>query len=447
MPKRVPLLLFVLSCAATMVLTPTQVSARAAPEQKRVALKPAANKAPAARAAPSARVAGSSAKVVRAAPGARAATAPARADTREARSNTRNARIEPRGAASPRGASRSTLVIDRPAVRSADRRRTAGPAVAAAGAKAGARRNQSLAAADTRLVRRHGRLVRVPVVAQPTMIARPSIGQAIGLHAVEDPLDLRSSVAMVVDQQTGETLFSKNAQAVLPIASITKLMTALVVLDANLSLADPVEVSELDIDTEKGSRSRLRPGTRLSRGEMLQLALMSSENRAAHALGRHYPGGMPAFVAAMNAKARQLGMTDTSFVEPTGLSSSNVSNARDLARLVVAAAQYPLVRQFSTANGLTVDTGVRMLNFHNTNRLISNPTWEIGLQKTGYISEAGSCLVMHTNIDGRPVVMVLLDANGKLSRFGDAERIRQWLENESRRPHPVRADSGVRRDI
>ena len=149
----------------------------------------------------------------------------------------------------------------------------------------------------------------------------------------------------------------------------------------------------------------------------------------------------------MNAKARQLGMTDTSFVEPTGLSSSNVSNARDLARLVVAAAQYPLVRQFSTANGLTVDTGVRMLNFHNTNRLISNPTWEIGLQKTGYISEAGSCLVMHTNIDGRPVVMVLLDANGKLSRFGDAERIRQWLENESRRPHPVRADSGVRRDI
>jgi len=438
MPKRVPLLLFVLCCAAA-VLSPSQASARPASDQKRVVQKSASEKGGGARAATTARVAGAPAKAGRAAPVARVAAGPARADARGARSADR-------GDAARRGAPAS-VALDRPAGRHADRRRAAAPAVAAADAKAGARRGQALAAADTRLVRRNGRLVRVPVVAQPTVMARPSIGQAIGLHAVEDPLDLRSSVAMVVDQQTGETLFSKNAQAVLPIASITKLMTALVVLDANLPLTDAVEVSELDIDTEKGSRSRLRPGTRLSRGEMLQLALMSSENRAAHALGRHYPGGMPAFVAAMNAKARQLGMTDTSFVEPTGLSSSNVSNARDLARLVIAAAQYPLVRQFSTANGLTVDVGVRTLNFHNTNRLISNPTWEIGLQKTGYISEAGSCLVMHTNIDGRPVVMVLLDANGKLSRFGDAERIRQWLENESRRPHPVRADSGTRRSI
>ncbi len=438
MPKRVPLLLFVLCCAAA-VLSPSQASARPASDQKRVVQKSASEKGGAARRATTARVAGVPVKAGRVAPAARVAAGPARADARGARSADR-------GDAARRGAAAS-VALDRPAGRHADRRRAAAPAVAAAGAKAGARRGQALAAADTRLVRRNGRLVRVPVVAQPTVMARPSIGQAIGLHAVEDPLDLRSSVAMVVDQQTGETLFSKNAQAVLPIASITKLMTALVVLDANLPLTDPVEVSELDIDTEKGSRSRLRPGTRLSRGEMLQLALMSSENRAAHALGRHYPGGMPAFVAAMNAKARQLGMTDTNFVEPTGLSSSNVSNARDLARLVIAAAQYPLVRQFSTANGLTVDVGVRTLNFHNTNRLISNPTWEIGLQKTGYISEAGSCLVMHTNIDGRPVVMVLLDANGKLSRFGDAERIRQWLENESRRPHPVRADSGTRRSI
>ena len=268
--------------------------------------------------------------------------------------------------------------------------------------------------------------------------ARISIGQAIGLHATDDPLDLRSSVALVIDQRTGAPLFSKNAQAVLPIASITKLMTALVVIDSAAPLGEVLEITREDIDTEKHSGSRLAPGTRLSRGEMLQLALMSSENRAANALGRHHPGGLPAFVSAMNAKARALGMPDTHFVEPTGLSSSNVSNARDLARLVREALDYPLVRQFSTASGLTVDTGYRMVSYRNTNRLISSPSWEIGLQKTGYISEAGSCLVMQVSLDGQDVVMVLLDAQGSSSRFADARRLREWLEHGGARAAPLR---------
>jgi D-alanyl-D-alanine endopeptidase (penicillin-binding protein 7) len=171
---------------------------------------------------------------------------------------------------------------------------------------------------------------------------------------------------------------------------------------------------------------------------MLQLALMSSENRAANALGRHHPGGLKAFVAAMNEKARHLGMQDTHFVEPTGLSSSNVSTARDLSRLVREALEYPLVRQFSTASGLTVDTGYRMVSYRNTNRLISSPDWDIGLQKTGYISEAGSCLVMQASIEGRPVVMVLLDAAGSSSRFGDAQRLRHWLEHGRGKGPPMR---------
>jgi len=296
--------------------------------------------------------------------------------------------------------------------------------------------------ARTALAARHApvRNARMVKVSAPRSMApaRISMGQAIGLHAVDDPLDLRSAVAYVIDQRTGETLYAKNASAVLPIASITKLMTAVVVLDAQLPMSEVLEISDADIDTEKGTRSRLRPGTRLSRGELLQLALMSSENRAANALGRHYPGGLPAFVGAMNAKARALGMQDTTYVEPTGLSSRNVSNAQDLARLVRAALDYPLVRQYSTAPDLTVDTGYRMVSFRNTNRLISSPSWDIGLQKTGYISEAGSCLVMQSVIEGRPVVMVLLDAIGVRSRFGDAERLRHWLEAQPQRQVPVR---------
>lgn len=262
--------------------------------------------------------------------------------------------------------------------------------------------------------------------------ARPTIGQAIGLHEVYDPLSLHSSVALALDASTGEVLFEKNARAVLPIASISKLMTAMIVLDARQPLDEVLEISEADIDTERLSRSRLRPGTQLSRDEMLHLALMSSENRAANALGRHYPGGLGAFVARMNAKAAELGMLDTHFVEPTGLSSSNVSNALDLSRMVRAASVYPLIRAYSTASSLIVDAGARPISYRNTNRLIRHSDWEIGIQKTGYISEAGNCMVMQAGIDGRPVVLVLLDADGSAARVGDAERIRHWLEATDR---------------
>ncbi|HMM30078.1 MAG TPA: D-alanyl-D-alanine endopeptidase [Aggregatilineaceae bacterium] len=272
----------------------------------------------------------------------------------------------------------------------------------------------------------------VAVQARPAEAARTSLGHAIGLHAVDDPLSLKSAVALVVDQETGEVLVDKNSAAVLPIASISKLMTAIVVLDAQLPLYEMLAISEADVDTERNTRSRLGTGTRLSRGELLQLALMSSENRAAHALGRHYPGGMPAFVEQMNQKAREIGMVSTSFVEPTGLSSNNVSTARDLATLVRAASKYPLIREYSTSSGLTVDTGYRTVSYRNTNRLVGNPDWDIELQKTGYISEAGNCVVMQTRIDGRPVVIVLLDAQARMARVGDAQRIRQWLEHGPR---------------
>jgi D-alanyl-D-alanine endopeptidase (penicillin-binding protein 7) len=270
----------------------------------------------------------------------------------------------------------------------------------------------------------------------PQAAERPTIGRALGLHTTPDKLDLRSSVALVSDSVTGEILFEKNALAVLPIASITKLMTAMVVLDSQAPMGDMIQITNDDVDTERGSRSRLRAGVRLSRSEMLQLALMSSENRAANALGRNHPQGLAAFVEAMNTKARSLGMHDTAFVEPTGLSSSNVSNARDLAKLVRAAANYPQIREFSTASELTVDTGYRQIAFHSTNRLVSSDDWDIDIQKTGYISEAGRCLVMQVQLDGRPTVMVLLDSSGRYSRFGDARRVRTWLEAGDRRALP-----------
>jgi len=256
---------------------------------------------------------------------------------------------------------------------------------------------------------------------------RPSFGQAYGLHAAADPLDLKSSVALVMDQETNEVLFSKNSKAVLPIASLTKLMTALVVTEAKLPLDEVLTVSQEDVDTEKGSSSRLRVGTQLTRGEMLHLALMSSENRAAHSLGRHYPGGLGAFVAAMNRKSVELGMADTRYVEPTGLSSQNQSSARDLATLVKAAHNFPLIRELSTSPEYEVAVGRRQLQFHNTNRLVRNPEWDIGLQKTGYISEAGRCLVMQAKLAGRQLIMVFLDSAGKYSRLGDAERVRKWV--------------------
>ena len=272
--------------------------------------------------------------------------------------------------------------------------------------------------------------------------AKPSYGQMAGLHGDHDQLALKSSVALVVDQDTKEVLLSKNDQAVLPIASITKLMTGLLISEAHLPMEEPISITQADVDTEKGSSSRLAVGTELSRGELLHLALMSSENRAAHALGRTYPGGLPHFVELMNARARSLGMQDTSYVEPTGLNSKNQSSARDLATLVNFAYGDPTLRELSTSTGYQVAVGRRTLQFNNTNRLVKSPAWDIGLQKTGYISEAGQCLVMQAKVAGRKLIMVFLDSAGKLSRIADAERVRHWVENSpilSRKGSPLAA--------
>jgi D-alanyl-D-alanine endopeptidase (penicillin-binding protein 7) len=269
---------------------------------------------------------------------------------------------------------------------------------------------------------------------------QPTVGQAFGLHETPDALMLRSSVAYVVDQNTGESLFDKNSRAVVPIASITKLMTAMVVLDSKEPMTDQLEVTDEDRDYEKNTGSRLSVGSVLSREDMLHIALMASENRAAAALSRYYPGGRPAFLAAMNAKARQLGMTDTHFENPTGLTSQNVSSARDLVKMVNAAYQYPLIRRFSTDRSYEVYTGKRTLAYNSTNALVRNPTWEIGLQKTGFINEAGECLVMQANIHGR--VLVLLDSSGKYSRFADATRLRTWLDNGGDQARITSADAG-----
>ena len=258
-------------------------------------------------------------------------------------------------------------------------------------------------------------------------VQKPSFGSLYGLHATSDPLDLKSSVAYVLDPDTQEVLLSKNAQAVLPIASITKLMTALVLTEANLPLDEMITVSQDDVDTEKNSGSRLKVGTRLSREEMLHLALMSSENRAAHALGRTYPGGLDVFVAKMNARARELGMVNTHYVEPTGLSSKNQSSAPDLATLVAAAGQVRLIRELSTSPEYQVEVGRNELTFRNTNGLVRSPSWDIDVQKTGYIAEAGRCLVMQAQMAGRRLIMIFLDSAGKYSRIGDAERVRRWI--------------------
>lgn len=260
---------------------------------------------------------------------------------------------------------------------------------------------------------------------------RASFGQMAGLHTTSDALGLRSSVALVVDQETQEVLYSKNNHAVLPIASLTKLMTGLVIAEANLPMDERIRITQADIDTEKGSTSRLAVGTELSRGELMHLSLMSSENRAAHALGRTFPGGMDAFVSRMNQRAQALGMKDTRYVEPTGLSSQNQSSASDLAVLAAKAYDEPMLRELSTSHGREVAVGRRTLQFNNTNGLVKSPEWDIGLQKTGYISEAGRCLVMQAQVAGRNLIMVFLDSTGKLSRIGDAERVRKWLEQKS----------------
>jgi D-alanyl-D-alanine endopeptidase (penicillin-binding protein 7) len=244
--------------------------------------------------------------------------------------------------------------------------------------------------------------------------------------SADDP-GLRSASAYVLDRDDSSVWYSHNASVASPIASITKLMTALVVADAHQPLDEVLQLTNDDRAIGKGA-SRLAVGTQLTRGELLHLALMSSENRAAHALGRNYPGGLPAFVKAMNDKAQSLGMTASHFVEPTGLSSDNVASPEDLSRLVMAAAQNPTIRDFSTDTEHSVRVGRHMVEFHNTDALVRNPAWDIIVQKTGYITAAGRCLVMQAVIGGRDVVIVLLNSFGKYTRVADAVRVRRWVE-------------------
>ena len=259
------------------------------------------------------------------------------------------------------------------------------------------------------------------------------VRHALGDSTLDDArhLALQSSAVLVLDQATGAILFEKNSNVVLPIASITKLMTAMVSLDVHPSMEESIAISEDDIDTLKGTRSRLKVGTHLSREEMLRLALMSSENRAASALSRNYPGGRAAFIAAMNLKARAIGLNDTRFEDATGLTAANVSSPRDLAKLVDAAHQYPLIREFSTTSEGAFNVAGRVQQYRNTNTLVKSPTWEIGLSKTGYINEAGKCLVMQAWLNNKPTIIVLLDSWGKMTRIGDANRIKRWVESAS----------------
>ncbi|MCW5625592.1 MAG: D-alanyl-D-alanine endopeptidase [Burkholderiales bacterium] len=263
-----------------------------------------------------------------------------------------------------------------------------------------------------------------------------------GEHKTGGPLRLESNAVMVIDQEHGTQLLAKNARAISPIASITKLMTAVVVLDAELPLDEPIEITRDDVDTVKGTRSRLAVGTVLTRGEMLKLALMASENRAAAALGRNYPGGIQGFVDAMNRKATALGMRDTRFVDSTGLHPQNVSTAQDLVKLVEAGYSHQVIRDFTTSESHTVEVEgprhSRLVAFNNSNRLVRSSSWDIGLSKTGYISEAGRCLVMQAKIAARPVIIVMLDSWGKLSRVGDANRIKQYVEGEMQRTAAIR---------
>ncbi|HMM75798.1 MAG TPA: D-alanyl-D-alanine endopeptidase [Gammaproteobacteria bacterium] len=272
-----------------------------------------------------------------------------------------------------------------------------------------------------------------PLPAAPTQIAAATLDLS---HAVDPArIKLRSSAVLVVDPAKGSALIARNVRTVRPIASITKLMTAMVTLDAKLPLDHGVKIVEADVDHIKGTGSRLRLGTRATRRELLRLALMASENRAAAALARSYPGGTQAFVAAMNRKAAALGMTNSRFRDSTGLSQQNVSTAQDLARMVLAARKYTLIRQYTTTARHTVKlAGSGTLEFRNSNRLVQtgNKDWRIGLSKTGYTAEAGRCLVMEATIGGRPLVFVLLNSWGKLTPIGDANRIRRWMEANAR---------------
>jgi D-alanyl-D-alanine endopeptidase (penicillin-binding protein 7) len=261
---------------------------------------------------------------------------------------------------------------------------------------------------------------------------------SVGFARAGDGPKLRSSVALVQDAESGETLYEKNSDTILPIASITKLMTAIVVLERKLDLEQRVAVSAEDLRATRSARvrGRLRPGSVLTRDELLLLALMASENRAAAALARTYPGGTEAFVAAMNAEAGRLGLQDTRFADPTGLSPDNVSSAHDLAGLVRAAHGYPLIREYSTRPSAQVRARGGTVGFRNTNSLVRSDSWDIELSKTGYISAAGRCLVMQMRVASRDLVVILLDSWGKYTRVADARRIRKWLESSvAREPH------------
>ena len=267
-----------------------------------------------------------------------------------------------------------------------------------------------------------------------TCLALPLLAATATVRAApvgSSQLLLKSAAALVLDQHTGQALMEKHAEAVHPIASLTKLMTAMVVLDAHLDPDEVLTISNEDKDTLRHSRSRLPVGTRIPRKQALLLALLASENRAAHALGRTFPGGLPAFVLAMNEKATSLGLGHSHFVDPSGLSSNNVASAWDLGRILQAAYSYPEIRDFTTRPQIAIQAGRRAIAFPNTNALVRGGRWDIGLSKTGYIEEAGRCLVMQAMLANRPVFIVLLDSWGKYTRLGDAMRIRQWLERRS----------------
>ncbi len=280
-------------------------------------------------------------------------------------------------------------------------------------------------------------LNREPVSRQGTVRMRVLGGICLGLLALHATAKdagnpkLKSSSVLIVDQSDSSVLYSRNPDVAAPIASITKLMTALVVLDANQPLDEPIQITEADRDLPKASFSRLTVGTTLTRGDLMHLALMASENRAAHALGSNYPGGMSAMVSAMNAKAAALGMTSSHFVDPTGLSSQNVASPEDLSKLVIAASKNPTIREFSTDRNYAVRVHRHLVEFRNTDNLVANPAWNIIVQKTGYIAEAGKCLVMAAVIEGRSVVIVLLDSFGKYTRVADAQRIKTWMESSA----------------
>lgn len=268
---------------------------------------------------------------------------------------------------------------------------------------------------------RQAMMARLPHRVGPTEIFQTSNLQL--------PLNLESRAAVVINADTGETLYSKNPTRTMPIASITKLMTAMITLDARLPMDEVITITEADVDKIKHTSSRLAVGTSMTRSEALLLALMASENRAAASLVRTYPGGAQAAVAAMNRKARELGMTHANFADGTGLNAQNVASPSDLVRMVKAARNYPDIRRFSTTSEYDLATNHRVLPYRNTNALVKNDTWQIDVSKTGFINEAGKCLVMHARVNETPVVIVLMDSNGKYTRIGDANRVKKWLES------------------